>query len=195
MPLASLHSRFTRFDDERLNQKIKIATLKNSSVRREEWSCATGEPRATSHRARSATSIALTANLLSWGKCNITNIGRRFCPHHYTHVYSLPGSCCSALIQVARAFCSEHVCTIMVGRIGLCFLHSQYPRSFFYTVFYTDHVRGWVFSIFEPSCLGFYPTFLCFAFFREDEMTRHLNWWTPRLMALLIGGRGRLPPL
>jgi len=32
MPLASLRCRSARFDDERLNQKVKIATLKNISV-------------------------------------------------------------------------------------------------------------------------------------------------------------------
>jgi len=32
MPLASLRCRSDRFDDERLNQKVKIATLKNYSV-------------------------------------------------------------------------------------------------------------------------------------------------------------------
>ena len=32
MPLASLSCRYARFDDEGLNQKVKIATLKNKSV-------------------------------------------------------------------------------------------------------------------------------------------------------------------
>ena len=32
MPLASLRCRSARFDDGRLNQKVKIATLKNKSA-------------------------------------------------------------------------------------------------------------------------------------------------------------------
>jgi len=32
MPLASLRCRSARFDDKTLNQKLKIATLKNSSI-------------------------------------------------------------------------------------------------------------------------------------------------------------------
>jgi len=35
MPLASLRCRSARFDDERLNQKVKIATLKNECEKAE----------------------------------------------------------------------------------------------------------------------------------------------------------------